>query len=273
MKYKNLINGFGKEWEKFDNEDANKKELQEIFNNYFKIFPKKFFNKKNIGIDVGSGSGRWSKFVAKKVKKIYLLDPSKKAIDVSKKKLKKLKNISYLNIEIKDLEKHSLSLDFAYSLGVIHHLGYPNRAFKIIYDKLKKNSPFLVYLYHNLETYGKNYYFFWKFSEFFRKIISKQNFLIKSFVCDFIALVIYYPLSRTSLVLDKLNINTKNVPLSYYKNKSFYVMRNDSLDRFGTKYEKRYSQQDIIKLFKKNGFKNIKISKSAPYWCAIGYKS
>ena len=39
-------------------------------------------------------------------------------------------------------------------------------------------------------------------------------------------------------------------------------MRNDSLDRFGTKYEKRYSKTDIIKLFKKAGFKNIKISNS-----------
>ena len=41
------------------------------------------------------------------------------------------------------------------------------------------------------------------------------------------------------------------------------------LDRFGTKYEKRYSKADIIKLFKKAGFKNIKISNRRPYWCAI----
>ena len=64
---------------------------------------------------------------------------------------------------------------------------------------------------------------------------------------------------------------SKNFPLSYYKDKPFYVMRNDSLDRFGTKYEKRYSRQDIIKLFKKTGYKNIKISSKRPYWCAIGY--
>ena len=48
-------------------------------------------------------------------------------------------------------------------------------------------------------------------------------------------------------------------------------MRNDSLDRFGTKYEKRYSKKEIIKLFKKSGFKKIKISTNRPYWCAIGY--
>ena len=47
------------------------------------------------------------------------------------------------------------------------------------------------------------------------------------------------------------------MPLNIYKNKSFYVMRNDSLDRFGTKYEKRYSKK-YLKLFKKTGFHNIK---------------
>ena len=41
------------------------------------------------------------------------------------------------------------------------------------------------------------------------------------------------------------------MPLNIYKNKSFYVMRNDSLDRFGTKYEKRYSKKNILELFKK----------------------
>ena len=62
-----------------------------------------------------------------------------------------------------------------------------------------------------------------------------------------------------------------NFPLSYYRYKPFYIMRNDSLDRFGTKYEKRYSKNDIINLFKKTGFKRIKISKHRPYWCAVGY--
>ena len=49
-------------------------------------------------------------------------------------------------------------------------------------------------------------------------------------------------------------------------------MRNDSLDRFGTKYEKRYSKKNILELFKKTGFHNIKISTKEPYWCAVGYK-
>ena len=82
------------------------------------------------------------------------------------------------------------------------------------------------------------YSYIWKISEIFRKIISKQNFFIKSIICDLIAFLIYLPLAKISFILDKLGFNIKNMPLNIYKNKSFYVMRNDSLDRFGTKYEK-----------------------------------
>ena len=45
-------------------------------------------------------------------------------------------------------------------------------------------------------------------------------------------------------------------------------MRTDSLDRFGTKLEKRYSKLEIEKMLKANGFKNIIFSKKMPFWVA-----
>lgn len=271
-KFETVVNDFGKEWQKFDNEYLSDNELKKIFNDYFYIFPKKFFKKNKVGIDLGAGTGRWAKFVARKVKKLFLLEPSLEAISVSKKKLKFFKNIIFINQEIKELKNKNLKFDFAYSLGVIHHLNYPNKAFKIINNKLKKGSPFLVYLYHNFEDNNKFYKSIWKMSEVLRYFISKFNFKTKSLICDFIAVIIYFPLAKFSLILSKLQFNIKNIPLNYYKDMPFYVMRNDSLDRFGTTYEKRYSKRDIIKLFKSNGFSNIEISNKQPYWCVVGYK-
>ena len=58
---------------KFDNVLISNTELKKIFDSYFYIFPKKFFNKKTVGIDLGSGSGRWAKFIILRLKKfIYL---------------------------------------------------------------------------------------------------------------------------------------------------------------------------------------------------------
>ena len=78
--FKRVVNDFGKEWNKFDNNSLTDDQLHKIFNDYFHIFPKKFLNKQKIGIDLGSGTGRWAKFVAKKVKKLYLLEPSTEAM-------------------------------------------------------------------------------------------------------------------------------------------------------------------------------------------------
>ena len=97
MKFKNTVKDFGDEWEKFDNEKLETKQLNKIFNSYFHIFPKKKFSKKNIGIDLGSGSGRWAKFVAPKGKRLYLLEPSKKAIKVSQNKLNSITATLILN--------------------------------------------------------------------------------------------------------------------------------------------------------------------------------
>ena len=70
-----------------------------------------------------------------------------------------------------------------------------------------------------------------------------------------------------------LNINTKNIPLNYYKDKSFYVMRTDALDRLGTKLEKRFSKSEIHEMFSNAGLKDIKFSDQMPFWCALGFKN
>ena len=51
-----------------------------------------------------------------------------------------------------------------------------------------------------------------------------------------------------------------------------YILRNDSLDRFGTTLEKRFSKKEIFSMMKNNGLVNIRFSDTAPFWCAVGFK-
>ena len=92
-------------------------------------------------------------------------------------------------------------------------------------------------------------------------------------VSYFLALFIYLPLARISLAIEFLGIKVNSIPLSYYSNKSFYTMRTDSLDRFGTRLEKRFSKSEIKLMMKEAGLERIKFSDSEPYWVALGYKS
>jgi len=267
-----IVDDFGDEWEKFNQIDLDEIELLKIYNDYFDIFPWHKISKKSLGIDVGCGSGRWAKFSATKVKSLTLLDGSSKSIAIAKKLLKNHANIDYIISDVTAIPINSKKYDFAYSLGVLHHVPDIDKALSEIYRILKPGAPFLAYLYYSFENEDNWYKYLWRISDIFRKKISNLNKKYKTVICEIIAFFIYLPLARLSLLLVKLNVNIKKIPLSYYRNKSYYTMRTDALDRFGTSYEKRYSKSEITQLLKKHVFKLIKFSSLKPYWCVVSYK-
>lgn len=272
-KIKNLdnevIKDFGNEWNEFDQSIIDLKELKKLFNQYFCIFPKKQLNKRSTGFDLGCGSGRWAKFIAPKVKKLNCIDPSKSAIKVAKKNLKEYRNIKFLNSKISNSLLKTNSQDFGYCLGVLHHTENTIEGLRFCNRILKKNSPFLIYLYYNFENRNTLYKLIWKTSNLLRLFISKTPFKLKKIMTNIIAILVYFPLARFSLILHLFGFETKGLPLSYYQKESFYTMRTDSLDRFGTKLEKRFSKKEIVGLLNLTGFKDIKFSKKMPYWVVI----
>ena len=266
---KKVISDFGNEWNEFDQSALTKDELKKLFDRYFHIFPKNKLNKKSIGFDLGCGSGRWAKFVAPKVKKLNCIDPSKLAIKVAKKNLFEQNNVKFINSNISKNILSKNSQDFGYCLGVLHHVEDTLKGLRFSNRILKKNAPYLIYLYYNFDNRGFIYRSIWKVSNLFRLIISKLPFKVKKVLTDLIAILIYYPLAKFSLILSYLGIRSEVLPLSFYKNESLYTMRTDSLDRFGTKLEKRFSKKEITNLLNKTGFKDVKFSNKMPYWVAI----
>lgn len=267
-----IIKDFGDEWEKFNQINISNNQNKIIFDDYFKIFPFNKINKSSIGADFGSGSGRWSKILCDIVKEMYLIEPSYKAINSSKNNLKKFNNVKFLNSTIQNTKFKENYFDFAISLGVLHHTLDIEKNLQIINRSLKNKSPFLIYLYYNLEDKSFLYKIIWRFSDLIRKLISKFPTKFKLIVCDLISIFIYLPMKYITKIFYKIRLPYKWLPLSYYHDKDFYILRNDSLDRFGTSYEKRYSKKDILYLLKNAGFSNVTFSDSAPFYCALSYK-
>jgi hypothetical protein len=112
----------------------------------------------------------------------------------------------------------------------------------------------------------------WRLSDFFRKIISKLPFPIKFFISQLIGFMVYWPLARFSLLMEKFGFDVKNFPLSDYRFKPFYVLRTDALDRFGTRLEHRFSKIEITDMLERAGFTNISFSENPPFWTAIAYR-
>jgi len=266
------VTGFGDEWTRFDQSELSDEQQQQIFQDYFDIFPWDMLGNDACGIDVGCGSGRWAEVVASRVGHLHLVDASDEALQVARNKLKDRDNISYHHASVNDMPIDDESLDFAYSLGVLHHLPDTQRAIKSISDVLKPGKPFLLYLYYAFDNRPLWYRALWKVSDNLRSLVSRMPMRLRYIVSQTLAMTIYWPLARIGLLLEKVHMLPGSWPLSYYRDKSFYVMRTDALDRFGTRLEQRYTQEQIGNMLENAGFGNICFSDKPPYWCAVGVK-
>tara|TARA_Y100001935_G_C17298476_1_gene507648 strand:- start:1159 stop:2013 length:855 start_codon:yes stop_codon:yes gene_type:complete len=268
-----VVNDFGTEWEEFQFDSYDLDILKETWNQYFDIFPWDDISDDAEGFDMGCGSGRWAQFVIPKVGRLNCIDPSS-AIHVAESNLKQHDNAFFYKETVDECSLDNESQDFGYSLGVLHHIPDTQKALKDCACKLKKGAPFLLYLYYDFEDKPAIFKLIWKLTDILRSgLISKLPPKIKKFVCSVIAVMIYYPLAKFSRILEILGINVENLPLSDYRNKSFYIMNNDALDRFGTKLEQRFSKKDITDMLRNAGFNKVTFSKSTPYWTCISYKA
>ena len=269
---KNTVEGFGDEWSRFDQSDLPEDEQQLLFDEYFSVFPWKDISIESVGFDLGCGTGRWAKSVAPKVKKLICIDPSN-AIDIAKKNLSNFDNCEFDSATVDDISIDNNSMDFGYSLGVLHHVPDTEMGIKQCAEKLKKGAPLLLYLYYRFDNRPFWFRFIWSITDLLRKVISKMPYGLRYIFSQIIAVVVYFPLARTAFYLGKLNLNVSNFPLSSYKNLSFYTMRTDALDRFGTRLEQRFTRNEIKNMMENAGLENIKFSNSKPFWVAVGYKT
>ena len=269
---KNTVDGFGDEWSRFDQSDLPKKEQQLLFDEYFSVFPWKDISKESTGFDLGCGTGRWAKSVAPKVKKLICIDPSS-ALDIAKENLSNFDNCEFDSGTVDEMSIDDNSMDFGYSLGVLHHVPDTALGLKQCVKKLKGGAPFLLYLYYRFDNRPWWFRLIWLITDLLRRVISKMPYRLRYVSSQIIAVIVYFPLARIALFLEKLNFNVSSFPLSSYKNLSFYTMRTDALDRFGTRLEQRFTRLEIKNMMHDAGLENIEFSNSKPFWVAVGYKT
>jgi len=271
-----VASGFGREWSTFRQESDrfSEQQRQAIFDDYFHIFPWHLLPAGGgVGLDVGCGTGRWSVLVAPRVQHLHLLDPSAEAMSVARENLRGMNNVSYHLQSVAAIPLAPQSLDFAFSLGVLHHVPDTEAAIAAIADKLKPNAPFLVYLYYALDNRPVWYRLLWRITDLARFVVSRLPHPLRLAISQSVATLIYWPMARVARFVSRRGRSASALPLSYYADKSFYVMRTDAYDRFCTRLEKRFRRSDIERLLARAGFKDITFSNNQPFWCAVGIKS
>lgn len=130
-----------------------------------------------------------------------------------------------------------------------------------------------MYIYYALDDRGFLFRGLFFFSDLVRKVISSLPHSPKHLLCDVIAVLVYLPLIGIARFFRSMGLKFyKRLPLSYYCDKSFYIIRNDVLDRFGTPLEQRFTKKEIETMMKQAGLDEIIFSNHQPYWHAIGTK-
>lgn len=267
------VEGFGEEWAAFAQDRLTPEEYQILFDSYFSIFPFDTLPADAEGFDLGCGSGRWAERVVPRVGTLHCIDPSDKALAVTERRLKDVPNARFHLAGVDTIPLDDASQDFGYSLGVLHHIPDTAAAMRSCVAKLKPGAPFLVYLYYRFDNKPAWFRGLWQASNVMRRGIAGLPFGARKRVTDVLAGAIYWPLARTALAAEKAGANVENFPLSAYRHSSFYSMRTDSLDRFGTRLEHRFTRKEIEAMMLGAGLENIRFSDRVPYWVACGTRA
>lgn len=266
------VDGFGAEWDAFDQSQFVGHEFDAWFDAYFHLFPFDRLPKDAEGFDLGCGSGRWARGVAPRVGLLHCIDPAEAALAVAKRSLTR-PNVRFHLASVDQLPLAPESQDFGYSLGVLHHIPDTGAALQKAVSALKPGAPFLLYLYYRFDQRPAWFRGLWRASDLMRRGIARLPFRLRRTVTDGIALSVYWPLSRIARAAEKRGRDVSSMPLSAYRHASLYTLRTDALDRFGTRLEHRFTKPEIEKMARAAGLTDLRFSEREPFWVMVGTKA
>jgi SAM-dependent methyltransferase len=267
------VRDFGREWARFDQSRVSPEEQARSFAEYFAVFPWDGLPPAAVGFDAGCGSGRWAMLTAPRVGRLHCVDASAEAVAVTKRNLAGHPNVAFHTSSLAEMPLADDSMDFGYSLGVLHHLPDPAAGLTACVRKLKPGAPMLIYIYYAFDNKPGWFRGLWQMTDYLRRLVSKAPFRVKAVIADVVAALIYWPLARSAQLAEWRGFKVSGWPLSAYNWRSYYSMRTDALDRLGTRLEHRMTRAQIEAMMRAAGLRDVRFSDRLPYWCAVGRKA
>ncbi|MDA0882840.1 MAG: class I SAM-dependent methyltransferase [Bacteroidetes bacterium] len=267
----NTVKAFGEEWERFD--VFSDEEISTAGKEYFDLLPDHELRQFEHALDMGCGSGRWTRYIAPHVKHVVAMDPSE-ACFVAKKNTADLVNVRVVKASVENIPFPDESFDLAICLGVLHHIPDTQKALSELCKKIKPRGTLLLYLYYDLSNRNGLFRGLHRLSELPRMLIHRFPRGIKDLSCDLLALFVYLPFIGLSKLCAFISENlAQKMPLSYYRNKTWNIIRNDARDRFGTPLEQRFSKSQIEEMLREANMTPPIFSAKAPFWHCVAQKA
>lgn len=265
-----LLRSFGEEWSKFA--VFSTEELDRIGSELFDLWPTSNGGRVGRSIDIGCGSGRWTRYLSARHDHMEAVDPST-AIAKAAEVHADLASVRWTQARAEDLPFPDHSFDMALCIGVLHHLLDPEVALREAQRVVKPGGSFYFYVYYALEQRGRLYKALFRSSDVLRRVVHRMPGRMKRVVCEVIAFMVYLPLVSLTRALKATGAGIwARMPLAYYHDKTYRIMRNDALDRFGTPREERFTKAQVLAMLHRAGFRHVRFSEGPPYWHGIAQR-
>lgn len=213
-------------------------------------------------VDLGCGSGRWSAKLAPHVGTIALVDFSD-AIFVAQRNLAHVDNAIFFRGDVTDLPFVDSSVDFLFSLGVLHHLDQP--CLPVARDLMRLGPLGLFYLYYALDNRPGYYLHLLSIVSAARRGLGRvKSESARRRISRSLAWGVYRPMVGAGHLARKLGVDAP-VPLyESYRGKSIDRIEQDAYDRFFTSIEQRVTREQIRAALPAQW--NVRFSDNEPYW-------
>jgi SAM-dependent methyltransferase/uncharacterized protein YbaR (Trm112 family) len=204
-------------------------------------------------LDIGCGSGRFTKWAALSGTEVSFGTDLGETVEVAYDMTKENKNVCIIQADIYDMPFESV-FDFAYAIGVLHHLPQPKQGFSRLPKVLKRGGRMLIWVYNRRGNFRALY------------LYEPARSLLKNLPKPLLFKLCYIPggiVHGINSITHGLNaIGAKGmaqkVPFSYYANFPFNMKLNDAFDVLATPKSNYYFREEVEQWYKDSELKQIR---------------
>jgi SAM-dependent methyltransferase len=262
----NTQRSFGFEWTKFA---AMRPEWERNYWEYQAPFRSEFFAGKFV-LDAGCGMGRHLFHTGQHAQEAIGVDFSR-AVDSAFRNTRHLPNTHVVQADLCNLPFADSIFDYAYSIGVLHHLPDPTLGLKAVLPYVRPGGILRVYLYWDLSDGPR-----WKRVLLAgvtaaRTVTRRLPHSLLHALCFPISVAAWATFVQPYRILSRLPATrafAETLPLKQYAGYPFGVLVNDQFDRFSAPLEKRYSATEVRDWLEAAGLMDVHVR---PNWGWLGY--
>jgi len=208
-------------------------------------------------LDVGTGSGRHAFHAADLGARVVAVDIGR-SIDVARANLPP--EVLTVQADAENLPFEPRSFDFVMSIGVLHHLPDPQRAFERLVPMARPNGHLHVYLYWVPEQPW--HVLVLRLVTAARRVTVRMPHRLLHALCVPLAAVlavsIVWPY-RLLRRIPRLRRVADALPLKTYADYPFGVLVNDQFDRFSAPLERRYTRAEAAEMLQRAGLSDVSV--------------